>query len=219
MTTSREPCLNWANFLCLFHCSLTVTTVVKLCVLPFSGRSESWERQLSRLTSPAVVRWLSPHCPRFPRLMTDVAASLSGITVTVYWWLTEVSGLLWVSLLIVFAASAVLAVSRVTGLGSGSDQLVTRTQLRCRDPPSLVIGQCRECWTLIGQWRPRPMRAAMWPNPPPRPETRQSSFQKYSSQSRESHLREAARVKSDSQVSSVPFWRHNAHNGQISRCV
>ena len=27
-----EPCLNRANFLCLFHCSLTVTTIVKLCV-------------------------------------------------------------------------------------------------------------------------------------------------------------------------------------------
>ena len=75
-----KTCLNWANFLCLFHCSLTVTTVVKLRVLPFSGRSESWERQLSRLTSPAVVRRLSPHCPRFPRPVTDVAASLSGIT-------------------------------------------------------------------------------------------------------------------------------------------
>ena len=35
-----------------------------------------------------------------------------------------------VPLLIVFAASAVLGVSRVTGLGS--DQLVTRTKLRCR---------------------------------------------------------------------------------------
>ena len=61
-----KPCLNCANFLCLFHCSLTVTTIVKLCVTI-----------LTRLGAPVVTSHLPGCCPAtepWPGLVTVTAS-------------------------------------------------------------------------------------------------------------------------------------------------